>query len=115
MVGPSPDGRRGILSTILHADGRHAKALYTAAPGSALGRKEHVTTRTFDACRVHFRMDGKAVFQNGVEKMSEAVFECLRANGLTLDESTCWCRTRPTSACWRRSSSAWAFRGRRST
>ena len=43
VVGPPPDGQRGILSTILHADGRYAKALYTAAPGSALGRKEHVT------------------------------------------------------------------------
>ena len=28
-----------------------------------------------EAGRVHFRMDGKAVFQNGVEKMSDAVFE----------------------------------------
>ena len=86
VVGPSPDGRRGILSTILHADGRYAKALYTAAPGSALGRKEHVTREDVDACRVHFRMDGKAVFQNGVEKMSDAVFECLCANGLSLDD-----------------------------
>jgi 3-oxoacyl-[acyl-carrier-protein] synthase-3 len=86
VVGPSPDGRRGILSTILHADGRHAKALYTAAPGSALGRREHVTPEDLEACRVHFRMDGKAVFQNGVEKMSDAIFECLRVNGLTLDD-----------------------------
>ena len=86
VVGPSPDGQHGILSTILHADGRYAKALYTAAPGSALGRKEHVTREDVDACRVHFRMDGKAVFQNGVEKMSDAVFECLRANGLALDD-----------------------------
>ena len=74
--------QRGILSTILHADGRHAKALYTAAPGSGLGRKEHITKDDIDAGRVHFRMDGKAVFQNGVDKMSEAVFESLQANGL---------------------------------
>ena len=45
-----------------------------------------MTREDIDACRVHFRMDGKAVFQNGVEKMSDAVFECLRANGLTLDD-----------------------------
>ena len=86
VVGPSPDGRQGILSTILHADGRCAKALYTAAPGSALGRKQHVTKEDVDACRVHFRMDGKTVFQNGVDKMSEAVFETLRAHGLALDD-----------------------------
>ena len=86
VVGPAADGQPGILSTILHADGRHAKALYTAAPGSALGRKQHVTKDDIDAGRIHFRMDGKAIFQNGVEKMSEAVFECLAANHLTLDQ-----------------------------
>ncbi len=86
VVGPSDRPEQGILSTILHADGRYAKCLYTAAPGSALGRKEHVTKDDIDAGRVHFRMDGKAVFQNGVDKMSDAVFESLRANGLALDD-----------------------------
>jgi len=86
VVGPAPDARRGILSTILHADGRHAKCLYTAAPGTGLGRLEHVTKDDIDAGRVHFRMDGKAVFQNGVDRMSEAVFETLQAQGLTLDQ-----------------------------
>ena len=32
-------------------------------------------------------MDGKAVFENGVARMSEAVFESLQVNGLTLDDS----------------------------
>jgi 3-oxoacyl-[acyl-carrier-protein] synthase-3 len=86
VVGPSPDGRQGILATTLHADGRCAKALYTAAPGSGLGRKQHVTAEDIETGRVHFRMDGKAVFQNGVEKMSEVVLECLKANGLGLDD-----------------------------
>lgn len=86
VVGPAGDPEKGIVSTILHADGSGAKALYTAAPGSALGRKEHITKDDVDAGRVHFRMDGKAVFQNGVDKMSDAVFESLRANGLTLDD-----------------------------
>lgn len=85
VVGPAQSPDHGILSTILHADGQHAKALYTAAPGSALGRKEHITKDDIDSGRVHFRMDGKAVFQNGVEKMSDAVCESLRVNGLTLD------------------------------
>ncbi|MHB8970501.1 MAG: 3-oxoacyl-ACP synthase III family protein [Pirellulaceae bacterium] len=104
VVGPAADGDPAdrdpsscscssssskILSTTLHADGQHAKALYTAAPGSGLGRTEHITKEDIDAGRVHFRMDGKAVFQNGVEKMSAAVFECLEANGLTLDQVDC--------------------------
>jgi len=86
VVGPSPDGRRGILSTSLHADGRFAMALHTAAPGSGLGRNEHLTHEDIDAGRVHFRMDGKAVYQNGVEKMSQAIMDCLQANGYTLDD-----------------------------
>lgn len=85
VVGPA-DGPQGILSTILHADGSGAKCLYTAAPGSALGRKEMITKEDVDAARVHFRMDGKAVFQNGVERMSGAVFEVLQAAGFTLDD-----------------------------
>jgi 3-oxoacyl-[acyl-carrier-protein] synthase-3 len=87
VVGPAADdGRSGILSTILHADGSGAKALVTAAPGSGLGRKEHITREDIDSGRVHFRMDGKAVFENGVARMSEAVFESLSANGLSMDQ-----------------------------
>jgi len=85
VVGPSDDDR-GILSTILHADGSQAKALYTAAPGSALGRPEHLSKGDIDEGHVHFRMHGKTVFENGVAKMSEAVFESLKVNGLTLDD-----------------------------
>jgi len=86
LVGPSDDRQEGIVSTILHADGSGAEALYTAAPGSALGRMEHITKDDIDAGRVHFRMDGRAVFENGVEKMSGAVFESLEKNGLSLDD-----------------------------
>jgi 3-oxoacyl-[acyl-carrier-protein] synthase-3 len=86
VVGPAEDGRSRILSTILHADGSHAKALYTAAPGSALGRDNHLAKEDIDAGRVHFRMDGKTVFEHGVARMSEAAFESLEANGLTLED-----------------------------
>ena len=86
VVGPGDDDQSGIRSTILHADGSQAKTLYTAAPGSALGRKEHVTKEDIDAGRVHFRMDGRKVFENGVARMSEAVFESLKANGLSIDD-----------------------------
>lgn len=86
VVGPSDDGEKGILSTILHADGSGAKALYTAAPGSALGRMQSITKEDIDTGRVHFRMDGKAVFENGVARMSEAVVESLETNGITMDD-----------------------------
>jgi 3-oxoacyl-[acyl-carrier-protein] synthase-3 len=86
VVGPSPDPARGILSTTLHADGRDAKALFTAAPGTALGRAEHITHEDLESGRVHFRMDGKTVFQNGVRRMSEVLFATLERHGLTMDD-----------------------------
>ena len=85
VVGPSEDSGPRILSTHLHADGSYAKVLYTAAPGTAQGHTEHLTHEDIDGGRIHFRMDGKTMFQNGVHKMSAAVAECLQANGLTLD------------------------------
>lgn len=86
VVGPSEDATCGVLSTILHADGRGAKALYTAAPGTGSGRTVYISTEDVEAGRVHFRMDGKAVFENGVARMSEAVFESLRVNSLRLED-----------------------------
>ena len=86
VVGPSDDPEQGIISTILHADGSEAKALYTAAPGSASGKMCTVDKDDIDAGRVHCRMDGKVVFENGVGRMSEAVFESFKANGVTFDD-----------------------------
>ena len=86
VLGPCEDDDRGVLWTGLHADGSGAECLYTAAPGSGLGRIEHITKDDIDAGRVHFRMDGKAVFENGVSGMSGAAAEALEANGLTIGD-----------------------------
>ena len=86
VVGPANDPEIGIKSTILHADGALAKALYTEAPGTAQNKTCTVDKDDIDAGRVHFRMDGKAVFENGVGRMSEAVFESFEANGISFDD-----------------------------
>ena len=86
VIGPASSGDRCILSTSLHGDGSHAKALYTAAPGSALDRMQMVTKDDIDAGRIHFRMDGRTVFEHGVARMSEAAFEAIEFNGLTMDD-----------------------------
>jgi len=86
VVGPSDDQGKGILSTSLHGDGSHARDLYTAAPGSALDRGQMITKDDVDEGRVHFRMDGRTVFEHGVARMSEAAFEALDVNGLTMDD-----------------------------
>lgn len=86
VVGASNNRKEKILSTILHADGNGAKVLYTAAPGSALGRSEYITKDDIDTGRVHFRMNGKAMFENGVARISEAIFESLEMNSMTLND-----------------------------
>jgi len=86
VVGPSDDEQASIVSTILHADGTHAKALYTAAPGTGQGKMDFVDQSDVDEGRVHFRMDGRTVYENGVAGMASAANESLEANGLTLDD-----------------------------
>jgi len=86
VMGPSDDDAKGVLFTGLHADGSYAEALYTAAPGSALGRMQTVTKDDIDAGRIHFRMDGRCVFEHGVAGMTNAANEALEKTGLTLDD-----------------------------
>ncbi len=86
VVGPADGDEGGVLSTILHADGSKAKVLYTEAPGSALPRKEHLVKGDIESGRVHFRMLGKEMFENGVVRMSESVVESLEVNGLKMDD-----------------------------
>jgi 3-oxoacyl-[acyl-carrier-protein] synthase-3 len=66
----NPDGP-GILSTHLHADGRHADILYV---DGAVGRPEKSG---------HLRMKGPEVFRQAVVKLAAAVDEALAANNLT--------------------------------
>jgi len=86
VLGPSDGPDTGVLYTNLGASGRGAKALYTAAPGTGLGKACCIDKDDIDAGRVHFRMDGKAVFENGVAKMSQAVLDAFRDNGITFDD-----------------------------
>ncbi len=86
VVGPANGGDAGILSSIMHTEGSGAKVLYTAAPGSALGRPDMINAEDIESGRVHFRMIGKEMFQNGVRRMSESVFEALEKNGLKFED-----------------------------
>lgn len=86
VIGPCEDEDKGILSTFLHADGSGAKCLCSAAPGTGSGRTEYLTKEDIDAGNIHFRMDGKAVFENGVGRMSDAIFESMKANHLTMED-----------------------------
>src|SRR5207248_11332686 len=61
---------RGILSTHLHSDGRQHDILYVDGGPSSTGTAGHL------------RMEGREVFRQAVQHLSEVVDEALAANGL---------------------------------
>lgn len=84
ILGPTDDDSRGILSTHLFSDGRHAEKLWLGAEGSAdfprLAPEYLETGKTFPT------MEGKEVFKNAVVRMPESVRLALEHNGLTTDD-----------------------------
>ena len=68
-----PEGR-GILSTHLHAEGRHGDLLYI---DGAVGRPDRPG---------HLKMNGREIFRHAVGKLAAAVDEALEANGLGHDD-----------------------------
>jgi len=62
---------RGILSTHLHADGRHKEMLYVDG-GPSTNRQVGL-----------LRMEGREVFKHAVVNLAQAVDEALEANGFT--------------------------------
>ena len=64
-------GGRGVLSTHLHSDGTQYDILYVDGGPSTTGTTGHL------------RMEGREVFRQAVQHLSEAVEEALAANGLT--------------------------------
>jgi len=62
---------RGVLSTHLHSDGRQHDILYVDGGPSTTGTTGHL------------RMEGREVFRQAVQHLTEIVDEVLAANGLT--------------------------------
>jgi 3-oxoacyl-[acyl-carrier-protein] synthase-3 len=72
--GPGGTGMPGILSTHLHADGRHEDILLVDGGPGLTGTVGHV------------RMQGREVFRHAVSKLAAVVDEALGANGLGHDD-----------------------------
>ncbi|MDT7951448.1 MAG: beta-ketoacyl-ACP synthase III [Acetobacteraceae bacterium] len=71
---PEAAAGSGILSTHLHAEGRHGDLLYI---DGAVGRREQPG---------HLRMNGREIFRHAVGKLAASVDEALAANGLAHDD-----------------------------
>ena len=72
VLNAAPGGptSRGVLSTHLHSDGRLHDILYVDGGPSSTGRAGFL------------RMEGREVFRQAVQHLSEVVGEALAANGL---------------------------------
>ncbi len=74
----------GVLSTHLHADGRHAKELWAENPGSRRIPRLYDGILTDGSC--YPQMNGREVFKHAVTKFPEVIMEALQANNLTLEQ-----------------------------
>jgi 3-oxoacyl-[acyl-carrier-protein] synthase-3 len=78
------DDGRGVLSTHLHADGRHAQELWTENPGSRRIPRMYDNILHDGSCFP--QMNGREVFKHAVTKFPQVIHEALTANGLTLKD-----------------------------
>jgi 3-oxoacyl-[acyl-carrier-protein] synthase-3 len=73
------DGKRGLLSTHLYADGSLTDILWQPGGGS----RDPVTGKAFDPQSFFVKMNGREVYKHAVRNMATAARAALDANGLT--------------------------------
>ncbi len=79
LLEATDDPDRGVLAVRLHADGRHARDLWTDAPGSVYAPRSRVEDIASGATYPH--MEGQKVFKHAIVRMPEVVREVLAAAG----------------------------------
>jgi 3-oxoacyl-[acyl-carrier-protein] synthase-3 len=81
ILGPTEEDSRGVLSTHLYADGRHAEKLWVDAPG--LAHDPYISVELLEQGKHRAVMEGKDVFKFASVLMPKSVATALTANGLT--------------------------------
>jgi 3-oxoacyl-[acyl-carrier-protein] synthase III len=81
ILGPTTAAGRGVLSTHLYADGRHAEKLWVDAPG--LAHDPFISEELLRAGKHRAVMEGREVFKYASVLMPQSVATALAANGLT--------------------------------
>src|SRR3989449_793371 len=80
ILGPTDDPARGVLSTHLFADGRHAEDLWVDAPG--LAHDPYISEDLIRQGKHRAVMDGREVFKSAAVLMPQSVAAALAAHGL---------------------------------
>lgn len=83
VVGPAEPGK-GILSSHLHSEGKHAKELWVEAP--TFLEKPWITGGMLGQGRHFPKMNGKYVFVHAVRRFPEAIREALAKNGYGMSD-----------------------------
>ncbi|MFP6625703.1 MAG: beta-ketoacyl-ACP synthase III [Deltaproteobacteria bacterium] len=86
VIGPSQDGRHGLLSFGLHAEGRYADKLCTIGPSHRRSLRLDVSTAPPDDTYVYPIMDGRYVFKHAVTRMTEVITEVAEEAGIGVGE-----------------------------
>lgn len=74
----------GIITSILHADGKHSDALRVGLPAKKSG---HAITHEIVDSKIHYPyMDGRTVFKLAVTRLPKVTEELLKKAGMTIDE-----------------------------
>jgi 3-oxoacyl-[acyl-carrier-protein] synthase-3 len=86
ILGPTDDPARGVMSTHLYADGRHAEKLWVDAPG--LAHDPYISEDLLREGKHRAVMEGRDVFKFASVLMPQAVATALQANGLSAADVT---------------------------
>jgi 3-oxoacyl-[acyl-carrier-protein] synthase III len=84
ILGPTSENGRGVLSTHLYSDGRHAEKLWVDGPG--LAHDPFVSHEMLDQGIHRPVMEGREVFKFASTLMPQSVQTALQANGLALKD-----------------------------
>jgi 3-oxoacyl-[acyl-carrier-protein] synthase-3 len=84
VLGRSEDDSRGILATTLHGNGAGAEQLAVLSPGC--NRSPRIRPDILSDRKVYPQMDGRAVFHAAVDRLPEAMVECLDKVGMTVED-----------------------------
>lgn len=75
---------RGIMSTHLHSEGKHAQELWSEVPAS--GRHPRISLDDIKEGRHWLKMNGREVFRHAVTRFPESIMEAVEANNLKIED-----------------------------
>lgn len=75
---------RGVLASVLHAEGAHAKELWAEGPSSLVPGR--ATKEMIDEGRLFPRMNGRQVFKHATTRFPEVIREALDRAGVALED-----------------------------